>query len=383
MQKKFYIWQNGMCITYLLRLRQIEEFFIRNDWEKTDSMEEADCVLIGACAAFEPYFGMYAEKISAVSLKRSTLVVYGCLPTVNREFYDKCTDKKAIFIPTLFPSRIENVIGSPKVKWKDIPMPAEFRKSDYSNYDHRQRFILLQEGCSENCYYCPHRLAIGRPKSIPADMIAGQIRKELAKGGSIFVLGRNDCGSWGFDLDPKQRYPDLLKAVLNINDKIEIHIGDFSPKWLGEYGSSLSHRQISDIKVPIQSVSSRLLTQMGRNPCVTEFGPILKVLKSESHKPKLRTEIIIGLPTSTESELMDTLEFVAEHFDKVACFSYDFHKYTRIARMGIPLLSDDVIVKHVQLAMAFARKHPKVDFVFNERGRICAQLTKANAFAKV
>lgn len=367
-----------MCISYLLRLKQMEEYLLRNGWEKTDSTDNADCLLIGACAAFEPYFGAYADQLRKPLPPGCRVVVYGCLPIVERDFYRKHTPTDAFLIPTREPQKIENVIKPLNASWSEIGVPSAFREADYQMFDSRRRYILIQEGCTEKCHYCPHRLGIGSAKSRSLEQIVRQVGQEIESGGTVFILEGNDGGSWGLDLSPPSSYPRLLEAVLGLSGTIELHIGDFSPKWVKLYADSLEHKQITDIKIPIQTVSSRLLEAMGRNPYALEMAPLLQKLKNSSRPPVLRTEIIIGLPTSTEAELIQTLEFAASYFHKIACFSYDFHPYTRIARMEMPLHDEATLIRHVQIAMDFASQHPEVGFVFNERGKICAMLTSQN-----
>ncbi len=371
---KYYMWHNRMCISYLLRLKQMEQFFIANDWQSTDDPSKADYAIIGACAAFLPYFNTYAEKVRTLAPFENKLVVYGCLPIVNREFYRENTPNTALFVPTRYPERIEPVVKELKVRWADIPIPGEFRRCDYTDYDPNKRYILIEEGCTEGCVYCPHKLGTGREKSRPLEEIVSQIRKEVDEGATIMVLEGNNGGAWGLDLNPVQTYANLLEAVLKIAEGIEIHIGDFAAKWVRHYGDALKHPRITDIKIPIQSVSERLLEQMGRDPYVREMGPLLKELKKGNNRLYFRTEIIIGFPSSTEEELIDTLNFVSEYFDKVSCFSYDFHPHTKIARMGIPFLDDTVVEDRIKLAMEFFQDKPHIVAAFDDRGRICANI---------
>jgi len=376
MTGKYHIWHNGMCITYLLRLKQFEDFFRANGWREAVDPQDADCVVLGACAAFEPYFERFAKKVRECEDGRREVVVYGCLPTVNPRFYREHTDKSTVFIPSRYPERIAEVIADRRTEWKDVPLSGSFREKDYVHPDPKRRFVLIQEGCNEKCVYCPHRLGIGRERSVSLDEVLAQVRKGIDEGADTFVLEGNNGGAWGLDLHPRRTFADLLRAVLSLSDEIKVHVGDFHAKWLREYGESLDHPQVTDIKIPIQSTSARLLETMGRDPYVVETAPLLKRMKSRERPPFLRTEIIIGFPTSTREELMDTLAFVVENFHKVACYSYDFHPQTKIARMEIEQLPDEEIAAQVETAIEFLARYPNVQFQVDDRGRICNQITE-------
>jgi len=353
---KFYIWHNNMCITYLITLKKFEQFFIANGWQKTEEPADSDIIVIGACASFLPWFDMYAQKIKSIAPLGKRLVVYGCLPIVNRKFFNRETSDVELVIPTKYPEHIEQVIEDPKVMWNDLYEPSEFRREDIVDYIPDKRYVIIQYGCSEKCTFCPHRIGIGPERSRPKKDIINQIRRDVTEGAKIIVLEGSNAGSWGLDLMPKQTYSELLGGVLGIADDFEIYIGNFAAKWINRYGEYLIHPRITDVKVPIQTSSSRLLKFIGRDSNVRHIGPILKRLKKANPQVVLRTEIIVGLPTETRQELQETLEFVSKHFDKVAVFSYDFHPNTKMARMNLPFFDNSEIEEKLRYAMEFFKK---------------------------
>lgn len=371
---KFYIWHNNMCITYLLTLKKFEQFFAANGWEETKEPEQSDVIVIGACASFIPWFDLYAQKIKSISPLGKRLVVYGCLPTVNRKFFNRLTSDVELVIPTRRPERIEQVIENLQVRWNNLPEPSEFRREDNVEYVPDKRYVVIQYGCSEKCVYCPHKLGAGPERSRPRKDIIDQVRRDLAEGAKIIVLEGSNGGSWGLDLTPKRTYPELLRDVLGIADDFEIYIGNFAAKWVNRYREGLIHPRITDIKIPIQTTSSRLLKLVGRDPNVKQIGPILKRLKKANPQVVLRTEIIVGFPTETEQELRDTLEFVSEHFDKVSCFSYDFHPNTKIARMNLPFFDDLGIEEKIRYAREFFKKEPNAIARF-DGGDVCLNMS--------
>ena len=372
---KFFMWQNGLCISYLLRFKQIEQFFIANDWEVTEDPREADLCIIGACASFIPFFKKYADKIKELSQIDNKMVVYGCLPMVDPDYFKKTTPERAIYIPITMPERFETVLDDVKVPFSKIPDSSEFRKEDNSNYDPDKRYISVQEGCSEGCIFCPHKIGIGKEKSRPYEDIIEQVKRCVAEVAKTIAFEGNNCGSWGLDLDPPQTFETLAAGIIKASGDCELCFYNFAPKWISLYPNALCHPRIIEIKIPIQTVSARLLTLMGRDPHIKEMSPILKELKSKNERLKLRTEIIIGFPTETIEEVMETLDWVSEYFEKIAVYSYDYHPNTEIAKMNMPFLSDGEVAERILLAFEYFKNKPNVRVGFN-MGKVVDQFLK-------
>ena len=372
---KFYMWQNRMCISYLLRFNQIKRFLELNGWVAIDDICEADYCIIGACGAFLPDFDRYRNKVAEVTdLKKSKLVIFGCLPVIDKKFYKDTTPEGTLFIHSRRPEQIEKLVGESKVPWSEVELNGRFRDADYVHNILQRSYVLIQEGCNEGCVYCPHWLSIGRERSRPLAEIVEEVSQAYARGDREFVLEGNNAGSWGLDFKPPASYPEMLEAVMAATGESRIIIGDFAPKWVLEYGEAIVHPRINDLKIPIQTTSSRVLERLGRTPEVKGIAPTLKAIRDRVPDAFLRTEIIIGLPGSTEEELYDTLDFVVEHFDKVSCFSFDLHPSTKIARMDIALHDDKTIARHVLLAMRYLDGKP-VKAAFDNRGNVCNILT--------
>ncbi|MBD3422614.1 MAG: radical SAM protein [Chitinivibrionales bacterium] len=384
MQKKFYMWQNRMCITYLLHFNQMKRFLELNGWVEVNDYQYADYAIVGACGAFLPDFRVFFDELAKLENAVADIIVYGCLPIIDAKRYKNSISREHLFIPARHPERIENVINDPIYYWKDVDLNGLFRVEDYVTYSPERRYILVQEGCNNHCYFCPHRLSIGKEKSRPLDDIVKQVRLGINEGATVYVLEGNNSGAWGMDLEPPNTFADLLYHILSEVGENEIYIGDFEPKWIKEYGESLIHPNIRDIKIPIQTTSARLLSLMGRDPYVKEMEWFLKKIKLMEPCAFLRTEIIIGFPTETKNELLETLEFVSKYFNKVSCFSFDVHPSTRIARMEIDLLPEDVIAEHIRIAMDFF-KDKSINAAFDNRGKVVEQVTgnKACACRKV
>lgn len=102
------------------------------------------------------------------------------------------------------------------------------------------------------------------------------------------------------------------------NKNLTLHLSNVSLRYLQEYKKHLTHPQIEDIQVPIQTSSARLLDLMGRSPIANEIGEIMVELKRNNPKLLRRTGIIIGMPTETEEEFENRVKKAMRYFSDLA-----------------------------------------------------------------
>ena len=185
--KRVNIDHTGMCITYLLTLKKIESFFEQNGFVKSDNVCGCDYAVIGACASFLPFFDDYKRKIDNAKKLRKKIIIYGCIPLVDHDFHAALfkDESEFIFIPVRHPELFDNIIDKPSVRWAEISNPTTFRRQDYTSFDENKRFITIQEGCTSNCFCCPHKMAIGKHGSISLESILSQINAEIDKESKI------------------------------------------------------------------------------------------------------------------------------------------------------------------------------------------------------
>jgi tRNA-2-methylthio-N6-dimethylallyladenosine synthase len=353
---RVYIWQNLMCLTYLMVLKRMEDFFVANGVEVVDAPEQADWILTGACAAFHGQIDAFFEKLEEFAAFPARTVVYGCLPRVTPHRYAPTKEKVAFYIDTRHPEGVERMVPDVRLKWHDIPAADGFRMVDYRRYDPEKRYLVVQEGCDAKCVFCPHIRGIGRAESVPFERLQGRIHQYLAQGMRTLLLEGRDLGSWGSDLQPKMNVADLLAAILDIEGDFKLFVNQLGGNWVVRHSERLlgvlRHPKLADVHIPIQTVSDRLLALMGREQGIWKLGAFLDQLGRRQAGRVLRTDMLIGFPTETEEEFEETLRFVLAHFDEVACYGFEFHPDTRLAEMTLPFLDQSVIDERVQRALA-------------------------------
>ena len=212
------------------------------------------------------------------------------------------------------------------MKLNDIPAPTEFRrKEDYRDYNPKRIFVNIAEGCSFACSFCTHKPGLGPRRSRSLNDILRQISNAQKTGIDILHLMGMETALWGIEF--KSNYVELLDAVLNIDENFEIHIAQFQPHGLKLYGEDLSilmsNKRVSDIQIPIQSTSDRIMKMMNRKNHSEIISPHLKFIRKNNIRTTLRTDLIVGWPTETYEERINSLEYAAEHFDEIAIYAIE------------------------------------------------------------
>jgi tRNA A37 methylthiotransferase MiaB len=136
-----------------------------------------------------------------------------------------------------------------------------------------------------------------------------------------------ETGLWGLEFG--LGYPDLLGPLLDRDDPWEIHVAQFQPHGLKLHGERLveqfSNRRVTDIQIPIQSTSDRIMKMMNRKNHSQIISPMLRAVRQQNPRVVLRTDVIVGWPTETKAERVHSLEYAAEHYDEVAVYAIELN----------------------------------------------------------
>jgi len=223
-------------------------------------------------------------------------------------------------------SQIEELFPDFKIKLKDIPAQSIFRrKEDYRDYNLSKRFINVAEGCAFACTFCTHKPGLGNRRSRPINEIMEQISQCVEDEVKIINLMGMETSMWG--IEHGSNYAKLLKEVLDFDESYQVHVAQFNASGVARYGDELlplfQNKRVTDVQAPIQSTSTRLLKMMNRKQHSDTIGPFFKQVREKNSRVVLRTDLIIGWPTETIEERLDSLNFAGNHFDEVALYTIE------------------------------------------------------------
>jgi threonylcarbamoyladenosine tRNA methylthiotransferase CDKAL1 len=329
---KFHITEDDMCTTQKLNLARVQKWLEANDNSVVDSPEEADRVLCMTCNGWSLLEQASYDRIERLAVDHGDkMIVMGCIvdahPDEVTKRFEGPTVRTRSDAPMSFEG-IEELFPEFEVKLADVPAQSVFRrKEDYREYNLSKRFINISEGCSFNCSFCTHKPGLGQRRSRPLGEIEEQIHQCVKEGVKVVNLMGMETALYGIEVGSS--YPELLARVLEMHESYEVHVAQFNPEGVHKYYDELlplfQNVRVSDIQVPIQTTSTRLLKMMRRKNHSEEVGSFMRQVRQENRRAVLRSDLILGWPTETRDERFASLDFAGEHFDEIASYTIELH----------------------------------------------------------
>lgn len=352
-----YFSEDDMCTTKKLEMKRAQDFFIMNGWEVTKDPDLAQIVICATCAGWKKLEQKSLETLERLQYLGDKVVALGCVIDVNLNGVKRVHAGR--YISSLQLEKIGELIPDAKVKFEEVPEPSVFRtKEDYRLYDRTKRFVNIASGCAFSCSYCPHKVGLGPRISRTEDDILKQIGELIVERVRIVVLTGMETAFYGLDIGTD--YPSLLKKVLDFNASYEVHVAQFNPAGLLKFYNRLlpllQNNRITDIQVPIQTTSDRLLKLMRRPLGTEKIGAMLSEIKRTNRLAVLRTDIMVGFPSESMEELSDTLDFVTSVFDEVAVYGFEMRSGLAVGKLINQSFTKDEIDRRIAYAAEFIEK---------------------------
>ncbi|WP_457595965.1 tRNA (N6-isopentenyl adenosine(37)-C2)-methylthiotransferase MiaB [Hydrogenimonas sp.] len=330
--KRLYIETLGCAMNVRDSEHIVAELTRKEGYETTDTLEEADLILINTCSVREKPVHKLFSEIGAFNKRRkpgAKIGVCGCTAShLGEEII-----KKAPFVDFVLGARnvskITEVLHRPGAVEVDIDHDesryafGDFRANPYKAY------VNISIGCDKQCTFCivPHTR--GEEISIPAELIIREAKKAAESGAKeIFLLGQN-VNNYGrrFSGDhPRVTFTDLLKMVSEI-DAVErirftsphpLHMDD---DFLREFATN--PKICKSMHMPLQSGSTRILKAMKRGYTKEWFLERAQKLREMAPGVTIGTDIIVAFPGETEEDFEDTMEVLERvRFEQVFSFKY-------------------------------------------------------------
>lgn len=198
-------------------------------------------------------------------------------------------------------------------------------------------WVNIMYGCNNFCSYCIVPYVRGRERSRQPENIIAEIKGLLADGyKEITLLGQN-VNSYGKDLGGKVNFASLLDEIGKIDGKFRLRFMSNHPKDLTEevvIAIKNNSHACKAIHLPVQSGSDRILKEMNRRYTREQYLGEIATIRKIIPDCAITTDIIVGFPTETEEEFLDTLSLVNEvGYDGAFTFVYSPREGTKAAAM--------------------------------------------------
>ena len=191
---------------------------------------------------------------------------------------------------------------------------AGFEKMSISAFERTRAYVKIEDGCESRCTYCIIPSARGRIRSKPMQDVINEVT-ELTRGGCReVVLTGIETASYGKDLEDGD-LATLLEQIDLIPNIGRVRLGSLDPslikpdfvRRIAALKSLAPHFHLS-----LQSGSSRVLALMKRKYNAEQAMRAIELLREHIPNVKFTTDIIVGFPTETEADFMETVEFVTK-----------------------------------------------------------------------
>jgi tRNA-2-methylthio-N6-dimethylallyladenosine synthase len=198
-------------------------------------------------------------------------------------------------------------------------------------------FVSIIRGCDKFCTYCVVPYTRGQEVSRPPESIIEECTKLVAEGyKEITLLGQN-VNSYGKD---QPEWNCLFHDLLHRLDKIP---GMERIRFMTSHPIDITKELMEAIRdlpslcefvhFPIQAGSSRILKKMHRIYTKEQYLEKVSLLRSIVPNVSLGTDIIVGFPSETEEEFLETYEVLKQiRYSVSFIFAYSPRKGTPAIR---------------------------------------------------
>ena len=319
---------------------------------RADTIEEADVILFNTCSVREKaQEKVFSDLGRARFLKKENpdliIGVGGCVASQEgAAIVARAPYVDVVFGPQTL-HRLPELIRARRASGRaqvDISFP-EIEKFDHlpaARAEGATAFVSIMEGCSKYCSFCVVPYTRGAEISRDLDGILTEIAG-LAQQGvrEVTLLGQNVNAYRGATTDAEVAdFAFLLEYVAEIPGIERIRYTTSHPKEMTERLIAVYARVpklVSQLHLPVQAGSDRVLAAMKRGYTVLEYKSIIRRLRAVRPDLSLSTDFIVGFPGETEADFEATMRLIDDvGFDGAFSFLYS-------RRPGTPAadLSDD------------------------------------------
>ena len=305
--------------------------------ELTNNIQEADIILLNTCSIRDKAESkVYSElgRLNKLKEKNPNLKigVGGCVATQE----GSNIKKRAPYVDLIYGpqtlhrvSDLLDIDSQSGIKAIDITFPIEEKFDSLPNptTSGPSSYVAIMEGCSKYCSFCVVPYTRGDEVSRKPEQIFDEVARLAEQGVTeITFIGQN-VNSYKMPYkDRVLRLSDLIEIISHIDGIERIryttsHPLDMTDDLIEVY--QYVPQLVSQLHLPVQSGSNRILEKMKRNYTIDIFLDAVERIKS--YRPDLRvsSDFIVGFPGETDYDFQQTMSLVNEvKFDSSFSFIY-------------------------------------------------------------
>lgn len=320
-------------------------------YAQADSEDKADIIVFNTCCirdtAEKRAFGNIGvvKRLKKIN-KNLIIVVLGCM--TKQDGYIDIIKQKYPYVDIVLGTRNIDLLKdavTKKLEEHKKTMTNDFG-DDYLETDEKlpmfrdsypNAWVNIIYGCNNFCSYCIVPYVRGREISRSMDDVLKEVRQCVADGyKEITLLGQN-VNSYGNDLTDGTSFEKLLREIDKIDGKFRVRFMTSHPKDLTEGIADAianSKKICNNIHLPVQAGSNSVLSAMNRRYTREHYFSLIEMIRSKIPDCGITTDIMVGFPTETDNDFLDTVDLVKRcRFSNAFTFIYSPRKGTVAEKM--------------------------------------------------
>lgn len=337
MKRNVYMVSLG-CAKNLVDSELLLGALVRAHWRIVEDPIQAHVLMVNTCGFIQSAVEEAIEEIlelAEIKLRYSEkkLVVVGCLVQRYTSQLLETLPEVDLFVGTEGTSDIVQLLAdlfADRPVLRRIEIPARTHIDHTSprliTTPHFRSWLKITEGCDNRCAYCLIPSIRGELRSRGIQDLVCEAQILESKGVKELSLIAQDLTAFGMDTSGSSQLHLLLEQLL-VGTSIPwfrllyLHPAGIDERLLNlmaEYSRILPY-----LDIPIQHVSTRILTAMKRRYTAENLARLINRIREKIPEIALRTTLLVGFPGETENDVLQLEKFLQRYrFDHVGIFAY-------------------------------------------------------------
>lgn len=340
MDKKYCIITYG-CQMNVHESEKLAGVLSKQGYAKTEETKEADVIVFNTCCIRENAenhaFGNIG-MLKKLKKEKPHLIIAVCGCMTQQKGKAEELHKKFPFVDIIFGTHNLNEFESlliQKQKQKKALIKIDETEGDIIEDEHPLRtsypnaWVNIMYGCNNFCSYCIVPYVRGRERSRKMENILAECKQLISEGyKEITLLGQN-VNSYGNDFtENKVTFPELLDEICKIDGKFRLRFMTSHPKDFNEELIKViakNDKICNCVHLPVQAGNNRILKLMNRKYTADDYIKKVELLRKYIKGCAITSDLMIGFPTETEEEFLDTME-LAKKVDFTSSFTFVYSR---------------------------------------------------------
>ncbi|MCF7849644.1 MAG: tRNA (N6-isopentenyl adenosine(37)-C2)-methylthiotransferase MiaB [Kiritimatiellales bacterium] len=320
MRKTYHIWTIG-CQMNVADSRHLASQLESLGLSEAASVDEAGVVVLNTCVVRQQPEDKARNRLQSLKpLKKQNpeivIALMGCM--VGEREAETLPDEYPFVDFFLEPSKPDQLVEFLRSQCGDKVLPAMDELQDYHLPDSEENavcaFVPITLGCSHVCSYCVIPYRRGPDRSRAPEVILREVGALAAQGVREVTLLGQIVDRYGMELEG-WNLARLLHEVCRIDGLLRVRFMTSHPAYMDDeliQAVADEPKLCPYFELPFQAGSNRILKEMRRGYTREEYIQTVGNIRAKVPEAGINTDIIVGYPTESEEDFMETFRLLEE-----------------------------------------------------------------------